>query len=713
MSDLFVEIFPIEPDKIPALAAYTLSVDADFDSAQLNRIGARFARQLSKTYPGVWLWADDHIVTDDERNAVELMITADMLKSQRPEQYAAIQAIQQDIRWQAPPEVIADFVIRSHLLALHPQFQTALEKMNTRLRNAVVEREHKLQAWAIGDQPAVSISIASRMIYGQTIAHFVAGETDQSAVKDRLVGLWAIEKISGVRGEIVGVAGTLSQFRKRLLDRTRNDEMRELLTHAPDDEWVITVRTGKDDREFIASALRLIVRFSHLNRFDVDAQQATLALQMRPSERAQYVRAISDIAKSAGVLSNAFNSRTTPDQFLTADFDMNLRFAGERVRQYSAETLAYDFSKLGAYKMRKAFKKEPIKICVVNTLPFKLSDFVEAMRRLLEHEFDFSIEVIRERQVRVVSRSNLESAVRVVEKENPDITLIFFPDEVEANDDDDGDAEATASYIRSLTLGRGIPSHVITETILNDPDSMPIILMGILGKTGNSPFVLSEPLENTDFVVGLDIVRQSQSATGDIKLTAIARVYKSDGEFLHYKVCEVTLTEDKLPFVLTRDLFSQKEFAGKRVVIHHDGKFPDDLRSALSVWAQAIKAIFYPVEIMRFGAPRIYAIGDRGVTQPPWGSAFTLSDCEALLISSLPKDDLTPQPLHIRTIDMGHGFLPIEKALRGALVWTLLAYGALGLTKLPVTIINTDQLTYWLSKGGAFGSIEGESPFWL
>jgi hypothetical protein len=160
-------------------------------------------------------------------------------------------------------------------------------------------------------------------------------------------------------------------------------------------------------------------------------------------------------------------------------------------------------------------------------------------------------------------------------------------------------------------------------------------------------------------------------------------------------------------------LFSQKEFAGKRVVIHHDGKLPDDLRSALSVWAQAIKATVFPVEIMRFGAPRMYGLGNNGVTQPPWGSAFKLNDSEALLISSLPKADITPQPLHIRTIDMGHGCLPIEKALRGALVWTLLAYGALGLTKLPVTVINTDQLAYWLSKGGAFGSTEGEAPFWL
>lgn len=147
-------------------------------------------------------------------------------------------------------------------------------------------------------------------------------------------------------------------------------------------------------------------------------------------------------------------------------------------------------------------------------------------------------------------------------------------------------------------------------------------------------------------------------------------------------------------------------------MIHHDGALWEDLLTALMVWGQAIKAAFLPVEIIRFGAPRIYAI-DNGVVQPPWGSAFKLSDSEALLISSLPKDDITPQPLHIRTVNAGHPPLAIDKALRGVLVWTLLAYGAERLPKLPVTVLNADHLSDWLRKGGRFQANEGQVAFWL
>lgn len=691
MSDLFIEVFPII--STPSIAAYTIEVQSPELS---DSIGKRIIQALRRIYPGIWLWLDNRIVTDQvDLNPLELVIAGDTLKADIP----GLQGINMEAEHDLSPEATAELMIRTRFKKEQDSMQQALNRFNERIRQARVEREHKLQAWTVGDQPALSISIASRLIYHQTVQQFIQEETDVAAVNDRLSGLWVTDGV--IRGEIMKVTGQMKAHRARLLNLAQNDDQHTLVLNTPDQEWIIQVRFGREEAEFLASTLHLIVRMQQLATFNVDARQATQMLQMQPKTRALQVRAVSDIAKNAGLIDSAYNSRSAPDRFASADFEMNIRFADNRVRPFKTENVATDFLKCGTYQL----KKEHLRVCVVNTLQFKIEDFIEALQRQLKKYFTFEIEVVRERRVRVLSPSNLESAVRLVEKDDPDIILAFFPDENESGEDEDSDANA--NLLKSLTLGRALPTHVIHEKTLNDPEAMPSIIMSILGKTGSAPFVLTEPVEAADYVVGLDIVRQKT------RLIAIARIYRADGEFLRYVVRDLVQEDGKLPYVLMRDLFPQREFSGKRIVIHHDGKLAADLIAALSGWGAAIKAIFYPVEIIRFGAPRLYATGERGVTQPEWGSAFRFSDTEAVVISSLPLADITPQPLHIRTIKVNDEALPIDEALRGVLVWTLLAYGAERLPKFPVTVINTDQLSYWLQKGNQLTITEGDVPFWL
>lgn len=715
--DLFVEMFPIAPDAVPPLTAYRLDRLPDAP----RRLGNRVAARLRKAYPGIWLWMEERIITDQPRNEIELNITLDIMKDEHPERYDAALGIETDADWRPSPQTVADVIVRTRLRDLDADMRETLKKSETSLRNVRVEREHHINTHVVNGQAVVSLSIASRLIYFQDVQTFVGGERSIKALNDTLSGLRVSDKTSSLRGEIISVAGTLAQHRDDLLMSVRSAEMERLILDADDTDWVITVRAGGDSHDILARALALIVRVPELARFDVDQTAAIRTLQLPPRTRAGIVASISDIAKNAGVLQNAFNSRTHPDRFFSADFEMNVRFgtkSGSRgarssVIAYNGDTLPDDFTRRGAYHIHEDMFDNPLRVCVVNTLSLKLEDFVEALQRYLSRNFAFGIDVVRERKVRVVSRANLESAVRVVEKEDPDIILAFFPDDTGDGDDDDTDEDATATYIQSLTLGRALPTLVIYESTLNDPDAMAQIVLSILGKTGNAPFVLAEPIEHTDFIVGLALVRDYRKSTGETRLTIIARVYKADGEFVRYGVREMTFADEAPPYVLMRDLFPQREFSGKRIVIHHDGPLPADLKQALTVWGQAIQAMFYPVEIMRFGAPRLYGIGDKGICQPAWGSAFKLGDDEALLVSSVPETDITPQPLHIRTISAGHGALNIESALRGVLVGTLLAYNAGRLPKLPVTIINADQMAYWLKKGNNFNAQQGIVPFWL
>ncbi len=714
MTDLFAEIFPIEQIAIPFITAYRVDLPNGDVSRLVNRLASRFRKQFG----GVWLHHAPHLLTDTSPSLAELSIALDMLRAESDE-WGSIRSLADVPHFSPTPMGQAEMTLRGKIRPHHEAMQKALNQFNEQFHNIIAERDFRLRPYAVGHQPAISISIASRLIYTQPIRQFVSQITDHDDLAEKLIGLWVTNEDSSLRGEIAGVVGWLRDHRERLLNLAVDDATRELVTQTPDDDPVLRVRFGQEEIEYLGAMVRLLVRLPHLSRFDVDHRKATHALQLPPDRRAQQVRALSDVLKSAGIISNAYSTRNTPQAFFSANFEMNLRFADNRVRPYSAESLRYDFANCGVYKLKKSFIKTPIKICVVNTLSFRVEDFVEAMQRQLKRHFSFTIEVIKERQVRVITQKNLESAVKVVEKENPDVILAFFPDELAQGDDDDAESSTPADTLQAMTLGRGLPTHLITETMLNDPEMMPLIIMGILGKTGNAPFILTEPLEHADFVIGLDVVRDTRKHPENPKqaqthLTAIARIYKADGEFVRYVIRQLIQDTPQVPYVLMRDLLPQRDFKDKRVVIHHDGALSEDLRQALRGWGTAIKAQFYPVEILRTGTPRLYALGEKGaIIKPEWGSAFKLNPHEALLIANIPAENITPQPLAVRTVDVGAGALPIEDALRGILVWSLLAYGAVRLPSLPVTIWKATQLAYWLRKGGTFHSQEGDAPFWL
>jgi argonaute-like protein implicated in RNA metabolism and viral defense len=87
-----------------------------------------------------------------------------------------------------------------------------------------------------------------------------------------------------------------------------------------------------------------------------------------------------------------------------------------------------------------------------------------------------------------------------------------------------------------------------------------------------------------------------------------------------------------------------------------------------------------------------------------------LNDFEALIVSSVPTDNRTPEPLHIR-VPLKN--VPVDLAVYSVLAWTLLHYGIPGLPKLPVTIQHADDLAQWLARGMLPDKTEGDVPFWL
>jgi hypothetical protein len=701
---VFTEVFPVRTKAIPPLIAYKL--DCRDDESSIT--GGKCAYRLRRTFAGHWVWTGHRIITDNPRTSVEVERVIEALWQEQPDIFSNLQAIVQDPEWQPTAQAQADFVARGLLMGLEPEIRQGLAARAQDLGRVRVELAHEVRGWVVDGQPAVSLSITSRLLSKEDVKAYAARLT----TGETLLGLWVADKTSTLKGEIVGMTGRLAAHRRRLLTLSKRPEMRQIVERADDDELVVRVRAGSArPYEYASSALRIIVRTEDFGRFHVDAQQALKALRIGPERRAQLVKPIADLAKSMRFITDGYSSHRAPTLFLRAHdvgYAPRLCFGGNQVRPYDERSLFSHLRACGLYKRAARFTATvPIRIGVLNALGrIPVRAFLSRVQRTLQG-LDFQSHLLREEQVQASARHHLEAAIESLHKENPDILIALFPDEYR----EDEEAWGAYHHFKSLTIGSGIAGQVVYQSTMEKSYAMANIVLGILGKTGNIPFILANPLEYADLVVGIDIARRrKERLVGSINATAIARVYFSTGEFLRYVIHDAPLEGETIPDHVLQSLFPAKEFQGKRVVIHRDGYFRGEEKRDLRSWAQRIGADFFFVEVLKTGTPRLYARQKGHTIQPMKAEAFKLSQTDAFLISSLPPfADATPQPLHLRTEPP----FTIEQAIHSVLALTLLHYGSLRPPRLPVTIHYSDRIAYLALMGIKPRNLEGTIPFWL
>src|SRR6187549_2738476 len=79
-SQLFVEMFPVAPDALPPLTAYMLFVK----EGDPLLLGGKLAYQLRLSLQGMWVWANERLLTDIPPNPVELLMLFDHLRETQP-----------------------------------------------------------------------------------------------------------------------------------------------------------------------------------------------------------------------------------------------------------------------------------------------------------------------------------------------------------------------------------------------------------------------------------------------------------------------------------------------------------------------------------------------------------------------------------------------------------------------------------------------------
>jgi hypothetical protein len=583
--ELFAEVFPVCIPKIPRLFAYGLIVKG----GDLSTIGGKLSYRLRRKFPGHWVWTAYRVLADNPQDVTEIMKVVEELWREQGDIFRGLHEVKQDFACQPTPQMVADFVARGLFTDIDGQIRQLLSSKVQDLGNARVERIYETRGWVIDGKSAVSISVSSHVIHKQDLKTYF---TNSCRKPDDLVGIFVRDKTSTLKGEILEIAGNMKAHRSRLLAFTEREEMQEIIENAPDDEPVVSIKAGRQVYDYPVSSLQIIVRTMDYGRFSINAKKALQLLRIEPGQRSKFVGEIAAVAKKANLILDGYNSYTFPSLFITGKdvgFEPRLGFGGGHVEEYreNDNVLRYLHS-YGLYRRSDKFRNgNPIRIGIINSLsssnPSQFWSQIEGELRRL----GFAAQVTGMERIQSVSRSALEDSVGKLQEAQPHILVAFLPDEY-----DEVEEEWKAYHdFKSLTVSRGTPSQVVYESTLSRQYAVANIVLGILGKTGNIPFVLAEPLPYADLVVGIDIARiQKRRLAGSMNATAITRIYFSSGEFLRYVIHDAPLEGETIPANFLQSLFPANEFKDKRVVIHRDGYFRGDEKKVLLDWANQIGA---------------------------------------------------------------------------------------------------------------------------
>lgn len=691
MSALFTEIFPLREAALPRLYAYIPRYKGD-----AGRIGGKLAYRLRKALGGHWQWMYGRIVSDVTPNPVKLLMAIDEIKLAAPKVFNQLELLEEDMRWRTTPEAQAEFAIRGPLDTLDAAIRDALEKVQFPVRNVRVERECKARAWVIGDSPAVSLSIVTRLVYTHSIRDYVA----TLAKPAEMVGLSVADQTSTLQGEIVKVVGDLKSQRERLIGLSQRQAMRDLLRDAPDDTLVLRIESKGEHYDYAASALHLLVTYDTVKRFDVIPDQVERALQINPSLRAQMVKVAADIAKNADLLNSAYSQQNAPERFTQNAPKPSLMWGGGKVRPYNHDELGVEFARSGAFSTLK----RPLRLLAMNALGDDGDLYVEALERELQRTYNVSLQLIKSRKLNVVSEQNIDSGVRAIAKEEGDVLIAFFPDDPDLGDD----LPPNDRYLKMQAVARGIPSLIVHQSTMNRLEATPMLLMGLLARAGATPFAFEEPLPYADRILGLSLHRMVKK-DGE-HLHAMLRIYSNRGVCLGWRAANaVGKAGDAIPETILAVLLPPNEITMKRTMIHVYGALRASDAAALTRWEEQHDAALYPVDVIPRGNPRLYSFAGNKIEMPARGSAFLVNEREALLVAGGAPSNATPQPLHIRS----HAPIQLAQVLESVMSMALLHHGALQVPRLPVTLAASEEWADGVERGLFPEESVGTRLWWL
>lgn len=704
---LFSEIFPISRTNVH-LNAYSVATSGNAD---IHTLAGKLSYKLGNRFQGYWVWVreDRRIVSENQIGTDEIRSLLKELWEDESNTFGDLLSVEPDLDWKTTPTSVANLTVRKMEINSRRDYEGFLTKFKQTIGAVRVERTVRLRPWIANDRPSVSISVSSNLVHNDDLKQFI-----QENGSDYLTGVFVKDKNSTLKGEVVEIVGTVAEHRVRLRGQASKEASQRAIDNASPDDLVVQVKTIKQmTYDYVVDSLDIVVRTSDFDRFKVNGSKVLNAMRLTPSDRWKMVSGIAQIAHEQGYI-EAELTDSVPALFKTySQFKKRrLLFGNRHSTDFNERRILSTIKQKGLYRYAPRFEQEHLlRVGIIRRSEMhqntNLTNFLKAFQSDMQ-SVGFRLKSTIAEDLNELNREAFETAFHNVKDTQPDIILAILPDNVHLSDEED-----PYNHLKSISVKYEIPSQVVSEGVLPEkPRKYAIgnIVLGVLAKTGNIPYILADPLNYADVIVGIDVARESKKRlAGTINAAATARIYMSNGEFLGYAIQDAFLEGETIDRRTIQNLLPQQEFAGKRVIIHRDGILRGNEERDLVDWGKRIGAKLYPVEVIKSGAPRLYRNSSSIVESPQKGDCLFLSGTEAILVSSLPPFKTgTPNPLQIRS-----KVLPIEQAVDSVLSLTMLHYGSIRAPRLPVTIHYSDKIAELILDGIKPDTLTGDIPYWL
>lgn len=730
------EIFPLTLVQPPNIFRFRLTSNINESTKE---IGNRLSFHLSRKFPDV-------VVTWYQGDFIALAKPGKQIPN-KSEWQEVLEAIRTDIKdlsdrpWGIQEVRLSENtslapVVVSHLACQVLQTNRCLSQIPVPLpskvsQQASIAREAEVSAEEIELEnqltPALNISVHSSILYKGTLADFFQNNPFRQNPEKLLIGLHVQSIEESGHGIIQEIVGTIGEKREELINWATGSTSKKALQEAPDDQPVVGIKFGKNPKlyEYAMAALRPRITSETEDRFEVQYGQLLSATKISFEERkkllSEYKEEASRTLEAFGFkLERSLNSVTYRSLFWypQTPIDQTPLLFGKGYIGKQKEILL-GLKNGGVYQRHSDYASRPINIAALRLCNLSVKLLLEEVVNYLK-KYGFQSDYIYQKPVTLsdnetVARVELEKLLDDIAALEPDIVLIFLPEDDRNADKKDGGSLYQFAYNRLLR--RQIATQFIYENTLKKVNFRQIlnqVIPGILAKLGNLPFVLAEPMEIADYFIGLDVSRRPNlRSPGTTNACASIRLYGRRGEFIRSLLEDGYSEGEEIPKKMLERLLPAAELNGKTVVIYRDGRFCGKEVTNIVERAKAINAKPILIECIKSGAPRLYHSHQKNLAPPKAGLALRISSTEALLVTTtVPVKVGLARPLRLRIHEEGYQ-ATIEQIVETTLKLTLLHHGALQTPRLPMPLYGADRMAY-LKINGIYPSIsESDRQFWL
>ena len=534
-------------------------------------------------------------------------------------------------------------------------------------------------------------------------------------------------------GVIDSIIGTCKTERDRLLSYDLIPKTREIIQNSDDEDLVVSVKQNNTDSygDYVIDGLELSINPKNCHLIGLDQYEsyrklAKISLAQWTDLLEQGKKFVQPILRDWGiqVSKDYVNSIDNQDIFFHSNnFQLDtVQLLFGKGKQFPRDSIKKGLKQGGVFSCHQNFAQEK----TIKTVALKLcKDKAKNLLNELTSGFKqvgFQVEFIKKIPIEVSGQmseddvakidSELERAIAL----QPDLFLTILPEGDQQLDD-----TSQGSYYHHISqqlLKQGIPSQMIKVENLNNRYIINNLVLGILAKLGNLPFVLAQPLKVADCFLGLDVARLRKSkGNGTQNACACVRLYGKQGEFIKYYLEQDRLEGEEVTPKILRKLTPSKDLADRTVLMFRDGRFRGKEIEFLNERGKANNTNFIFVEVTKTKTCRLFNYqlqdGKKQLQIPNRFLIFRHSNRAATVVTTQPQQSVgIANPIRITIRE--EGVVPEFKlVLEATFKLCLLHHGSYQEPRLPVPIYASDMIGYKTLKGLYHTNPEGDCQWWL